>query len=136
MRRFLGVATLLVFISMMTVGCSKFERRGVIQNVTRVFMTSPNEYAFMVKNLETGDMELRQIFHQYRFREKKLIPDVQPDQLMWVEYAESRTSDDMSDLSKPSFLRIHIHSESDIGGGGWKERVGKHYEDRTTVVVK
>ncbi|KKT80978.1 MAG: hypothetical protein UW79_C0030G0010 [Candidatus Yanofskybacteria bacterium GW2011_GWA2_44_9] len=93
MRRTVAVLFFLIF----TVGCRSegdIIRHGKIENIVRVFMTAPNEYAFLVKNLETGEMSLK------------------------------------------SFLHIHVYSEDSIEGGGWKERVGKHYEDRTTAVVR
>jgi len=132
MRRTVAVLFFLIF----TVGCRSegdIIRHGKIENIVRVFMTAPNEYAFLVKNLETGEMSLKILHNQHRLGEKKIIADVPAGNLMWIEYREAYTD---QVLSPKSFLHIHVYSEDSIEGGGWKERVGKHYEDRTTAVVR
>lgn len=100
-------------------------------NIVRVMMHKPTEYTLYERN---GD-ELKP--HFLKSTNFTLIADVPPEKLMWAEGYKIKGSDPYTGWEDPIILKIHIHSEKEIQGGGWEVNRGKFgTETGNTIIVK
>lgn len=116
---------IVVFLSLLVVGCADKKVGERVIEIERVFMNEPGVYSFMYKAdgqlvLRGGDSYTRWLY--------TLIDDVPPDKPMWVKIEE------WDRFIDPNFFKyeIHIHAASDVEGGGWNH--GKHGQGTTVVV--
>lgn len=99
-----------------------------IDNIVRVMMHKPSEYTLYEKR----ENVLVPHFIQGSFT---LVADVSPGEPMWVDYYYVKGKRSTTN-AEPIYATVHIHSEKDLQGGGWQERVGKFgVEKGDTIIV-
>ncbi len=105
--------------------------REHIDNVVRVLMHLPGYYTFVVQVPGSKEMRLETRGDAYGYTTEKIFADVLEDERMWVDVVHSSGGDDRV------VLEIHIHSEKNIEGSGWRRQTGKNgYKKGETQVIR
>ena len=101
-------------------------------NITRVLMNKPGSYTILVRQSDGSDVTQG----LWTNGNVKFVYDVPQGQLMWAEdtYCSNVSCPDKSGLL------FHLHSVSEVEGGGWEEKHHyRHYTDverGTTTVIQ
>lgn len=124
------LATVLLFIatSLAHAYCDEPDRAWEYTDVVRIIMHERGKYTFMRRLLNDPHKQVQMITLRCSDEKDKIFEDVPPDKKSWVLAGPRGWGSCYLD-----FLEIHVHSITEIEGGGWDRAKGGK---GTSVVIE
>lgn len=126
MKRFQNIAMLIAVGSLLLISSCCDVKKPLptpikYSSIERVFMHDPGVYSFLYKDEATNELISVNTVGKNHYWRYHVYTDVKPEDFCWAEVDETK-----------SVTSIHVHSSSEIMGGGWNH--GKFGSGSTTPV--